>query len=81
MPGGAPWICDSTRPIRYDGFDVAKETTESLKGTIKGDTARKDRLAAQLRENLKRRKAKARAQAYEPQADAVGQPARNDSDS
>ncbi|MEZ5851751.1 MAG: hypothetical protein R3D68_13995 [Hyphomicrobiaceae bacterium] len=42
---------------------MAKDTSDPLKGTIKGDAARKDRLAAQLRENLKRRKTKARAQA------------------
>jgi len=36
---------------------------DRLKGSIKGDVARRERLAQELRENLKRRKAKARAQA------------------
>lgn len=36
---------------------------DRLKGSIKGDAARRERLAQELRENLKRRKAKARAQA------------------
>ena len=36
---------------------------DRLKGGIKGDNARRERLAAELRANLKRRKAQARAAA------------------
>ncbi len=36
---------------------------DRLKGSIKGDAARRERLAHELRENLKRRKAQARAKA------------------
>ena len=34
---------------------------DKLKGSIKGDTARAERLAAELRRNLRRRKDRARA--------------------
>lgn len=40
---------------------MAHRRDERLKGSIKGDEARQERLAEELRENLKRRKAKARA--------------------
>lgn len=50
---------------------MAKSGDERLKGTIKGDDARRERLAAELRENLKRRKAKARATAAGPPANTA----------
>lgn len=40
---------------------MTRQQDDRLKGTIKGDTGRQERLAAELRENLKRRKAQARA--------------------
>ena len=40
--------------------DISKALQERLNGGTKGDLGRQERLAVQLRENLKRRKAKDR---------------------
>lgn len=40
---------------------MADREEERLKGSIKGDAARAERLAAELRRNLRRRKDRARA--------------------
>ena len=40
---------------------MSQHDNDRLKGTIKGDKGRQERLAAELRENLKRRKEQARA--------------------
>lgn len=47
------------------------EPNDRLRASIKGDAGRRERLAAELRENLKRRKAQARAIAGR---DAVASP-------
>ena len=65
-------------PDRRNGPSRGRATVtggnnERLKGSIKGDVARRERLAQELRENLKRRKAKARAQ--------TGTPAKSSDDS
>jgi hypothetical protein len=39
---------------------MTQDRSDRLKGTIKGDAGRRQRLAAELRANLRRRKAQAR---------------------
>ncbi|MFN3868752.1 MAG: hypothetical protein ACK4MF_06775 [Hyphomicrobiaceae bacterium] len=58
-----------------DESEATQPGTESSKaGQLKGDTARADRLEAALRENLKRRKAAARARAAGDAAGGVVRP-------
>jgi hypothetical protein len=55
---------------------MADREGDRLKGSIKGDTARAERLAAELRRNLRRRKDRARALAAGdvPQPAVPGEP-------